>query len=145
MLPPRPQAHQTEPELLSAEAPSVPWKVPWQPMNHRAGVLGKLEGEAAHRTAPWISHRTGPLDLTEADSWVHLTTWVTLPAPSLPEGPLPWPEASHPTGPAPQLPSKSPFPSQRCAPPLGLCEGRLSRHPKVQEERGMDMRGRQSP
>lgn len=100
MLPPGLRAHQAETELLSAEAPSVLWKVPQQPMNRRAGVLGKLEREAAHRTAP--------LDLTEAGSWVHLTA-VTLPAPSLPQGPLPWPEASHPIGPAPQLPSEEPL------------------------------------
>lgn len=58
MPPPGPRAHQAEPELLSAEAPSVLWKVPRPPVSHRAAVLGKLEGDAAHRS--WLSPRLAP-------------------------------------------------------------------------------------
>lgn len=103
-------------------------------MNRRAGVLGNLEGEAAHRTAP--------LNLTQ-DSlpgphrgwpWAHLTGLSPCLLLPLPEGPLPWPEASHPIGPAPQLPSEEPLSITACAPPKGLCDGCLSRHPAVQEE-----------
>lgn len=145
MLPPGPRAHQAETELLSAEAPSVLWKVPRQPMNRRAGVLGKLEGEAAHRTAP--------LNLTQDSlpgphrGWLLGAPDRRHPACSFPpRGPpaLARSIPSHrPSASAPLR--RAPFHHRACAPPKGLCDGCLSRHPKVQEEGGMDMRVRQSP
>lgn len=130
MPPPGPRVHQAEPELLSAEAPSVLWKVPRPPVNHRAEVLGKPEGDAACRS--WLSPRLAPG-----------CTWPPSPCLLLASQRVPCRGQEHPIPQAQHLssPQKRPFHCRACAPPTGLREGRLSRRPKAQARKEAWIRG----
>ena len=140
--------HALRPDATAWTAGPSGWA--WTP--EYRGPLSPLESSPAARepqgSSPGQSggrRCTQKLALTEADSWVHLTA-VTLPAPRLPERPLPWPGASHPTGPASQLPSEEPLSSQSVCSTHRTSWGTSAMAPQgPSEEGGMDTRVHQSP